>query len=80
MKTYTLTWKHAPFYGSTLSRCRFEPSAIAWPFIVRAGGVRVTESPILAFMYICCRVDYPRSYRLSSCGRLIARSATYQGV
>ena len=80
MKTYTLTWRHSPFYGSTLSRCRFDSSAVVWPFMLRADSVPVTESPVLAFMHLCCFPLSSCSYRLSSCGRLVARQATYQGV
>lgn len=79
MKTYTLTWRHSPLFGSVLSRCRFEPSAVRWPFMLNADSSPVTESPILAFMFICCRFKQS-THRLSSCGRLVGRQATYQGV
>lgn len=80
MKTYTLTWKHSSFYGSTLSRCRFDPSAVIWPFMLQVNSEPVTDSPVLAFMHLCCSLLSSCSYRLSSCGRLVARQATYNGV
>ena len=76
-KTYTLTWRHSPCFGSTLSRVHFNRSSLLWPW-----SLRYEYSPIIAFMHLCCL--QPSSslvpYRLFSCGLLVARSATYQGV
>lgn len=75
MKTYTLTWKHEPFFGSTLSRMRFDSNALYWT----DGNF---ETTLEHFIHRCVEMS-PLSYagaRLICCGRLVARFATYQGV
>lgn len=72
MKIYTLTWKHASFFGSTISRCRFDRNCPYWP--PRAYPLDVVGAFALALDL------YNNAFRLSSCGKLVARSATYQGV
>lgn len=79
MKTYTLTWKHPPLYGSTLSRCRFDFYSPYWPWSRFHHELQFDH--IFAFMVMLSRKSGDiLNYRLSSCGRLVARSATYQGV
>lgn len=73
MKTYTLTWIHSPFFGSTRSRCRFEPGSYLW-------NRRLGSDVIAQFAFRLIFMVDPLGVRLSSCGRLVARSATYQGV
>lgn len=71
-KTYTLTWKHDPYFGSTLSRCRFDSTnTFMWNW-------NLPNDKILQFMNLLSRSV--AAYRLVKCGRLVARSATYQGV
>ena len=78
MKSYTLSWRHSPYYGSTLSRCRFEPSCLYWSF---RSNIGCSPDVISAFAFAVCKNPEVRySFRLTSCGRLIARSATYLGV
>lgn len=70
-KTYTLTWVHEPYFGSVISRCVMRKGASLWnPYI--------SDDVIIQF---CNRLLYNyESLRLTSCGKLVARSATYQGV
>lgn len=77
-KIYTLTWRHKPFFGSTLSRVRFDYKSVYWPWHRFHSIMRFDE--IFAFCALLfCRVDvYP--FRLTKAGKLVARSATYQGV
>lgn len=71
MKTYTLTWRHSPFYGSTLSRCRFDSLCPYW-------NRRLPNDKIQQFCFQnIFRGDC--SLRLIKNGRLVARSAAYQG-
>lgn len=71
MKTYTLTWTHEPYYGSVITRCNMRKGAILWnPYL--------PDDVIIQF---CNRMLYNYDLiRLTCCGRLVARSATYQGV
>ena len=70
MKSYTLTWIHEPCYGSFLSRCIMRKGAVLWnPYL---------ENDVI--IQFCNRLLYCESLRLTSCGKLVARSATYQGV
>ena len=70
--TYTLTWKHAPLYGSTLSRCKFES------FNIGMWNPNLPNNKVLQFMNLLSRSVL--AFRLVKNGRLIARAATYQGV
>lgn len=70
MKTYILSWRS---HKKGLCRCRFEPSQV----VLKHPEFNAVE----AFCFILCIVGSPCfSYRLSSCGKLVARQATYQGV
>lgn len=72
MKTYTLTWTHSPYYGSTRSRCRFTEGSFLW-------NERICDA-VGNFAFRLSSMVEPLGVRLVSCGRLVARSATYQGV
>lgn len=82
MKTYTLTWRQfGSWHKSGLCRCRFNKSSPLW--------YSSSDNPILAFVGILFLLDLSYFFgldcgfdrlRLSSCGRLVARSATYRGV
>lgn len=86
MKNYTLTWRPRIRVGlcaKKLCRCRFDFLSPVYPFSICIGLTKkdaMRLNPIFAFMYVCTLSDAPNSLRLSSCGRLVARSATYQGV
>lgn len=73
MKTYTLTWIHLPYFGSIRSRCRFEPGCVLWN---RRLGSDVVAQFALRLLFMV----NPIGVRLSCSGRLVARSATYQGL
>jgi hypothetical protein len=78
MKTYTLTWKSFKWQNkSSISRFRV-------PFIPDSSLTGVigyfldfATGKYNNFTFVGVR---PSCWRLSSCGRLVARSATYQGV
>lgn len=76
-KVYTLTWKRPNTWRKNgVCRCRFDAASYYW---IASGGVSV----IHAFKVLLSLGNFPFgdcNFRLSSCGRLVARSATYQGV
>lgn len=78
-KTYTLSWKHKPFFGSTLSRVRFDYKCVYWPWKRFYHELQFDE--IFAFCALLSRGlgDF-RPLRLTKSGKLVARSATYRGV
>jgi len=74
MKTYTFSWR-AHKWNKENALCRF--------LLRDCSAVTAVEF----FVWELSRSSYeykpysrPHSFRLSSCGRLVARSATYQGV
>ncbi len=72
MTTYTLTCKRSSYYGSTLSRCKFDSlNDHMW-------NCNLPNDKILQFMNLLSR--NASAFRLVKNGRLVARSATYQGV
>lgn len=76
--SYTLTWRHDPFYGSTLSRCSFTPACLYWSPRSNIHGI---PDVVSAFAFAVCKNPKARmAFRLSRNGHLIARSATYTGV
>lgn len=77
-KTYTLIWKHKPFFGSTLSRVRFDISSVYWPW--SRFHHEMQFDTIFAFSAIMSRRSDVAGLRLLKAGRLVARSATYLGV
>lgn len=79
MKTYTFTWRHAPYYGKTMSRVRFDSKSAIW-------DRHLPNDEILQFMSLVASLSFSITpfcnpcCRLIKCGKLIARQATYQGV
>ena len=73
-KTYTLTWRHSKYTRSGLARCRFWCGSSYW-------RVSVSSTPIHAFVWFFKFDDSVfRQLRLTKAGKLVARSAIYQGV
>lgn len=75
LKTYTMTWRHAEFYGSTLSRVRFDSLGVYW-------NSDLPNDKLLQFISVMNRGAFRSGafLRLVKCGKLVARQATYQGV
>lgn len=74
MKSYTLTWRHSSFYGSTRSRCRFDSLCVFWKHDMK-------NDKLAQFLRVMSFVmSGNSSLRLIKCGKLVARQATYQGV
>lgn len=79
MKTYTMSWKmYGKFGCKGYSLCREK----IWPLLKLHQSFK---SSIDFFLWLIDERNHNfgsahSGFRLSSCGRLVARSATYQGV
>ena len=79
MKSYTMSWKmYGKFYKKGYSVCRQHLNPLLDMSIL-------FDFPLDLFLWLIdpSSKNYGsahKDFRLSSCGRLVARSATYQGV
>lgn len=78
MKSYTITWNSYKWYKPRcLNRFRVPPIPDSSLIGVVGYFLDFVSGKYDHFSFVGL---YPSCWRLTSCGRLVARSATYQGV